>query len=254
MPRWLVLGFQDRASIRMGELSCLHDHVMTIILSVIIFITYVMTYILVNSSYYKFLSEGTFIETIWSMVPAFLLIILVLPSIKVLYMIEDIKSPVLSFKIVAHQWYWRYVVPLFKNFSFLVNRKRFSSYEFDSIIEDIAGDNALEVPRLLNCSSDFFLPVNTTSRLLITSTDVIHSFALPTLGLKVDALPGRINQLFTNPSRVGLYFGQCSEICGSNHSFIPISIKVCSVGDYDRVSKSYLLDILGDSFSSSYKL
>lgn len=250
MPRWLVLGFQDSASIRIGELSCLHDHVITIMLSVIIFITYVITYLLFSSSYYKFLSEGTFVETIWSMIPAFLLIILVLPSMKVLYMIEDIKSPVLSFKVIAHQWYWSYVVPLYKNFSFFLNSKSFSSYEFDSLIEE----GSFEIPRLLTCSSDFFLPVNTTSRLLITSTDVIHSFALPTLGLKVDALPGRINQLFTNPTRVGLYFGQCSEICGSNHSFMPISVKVCSVDDYDSVSKSYLLDVLGDSFSSSYSL
>lgn len=243
-----MLGFQDAGSISIGELSCLHDHVMTIMLSVIVFISYVIAYLLFNSVYYKFLSEGTFIETVWSIIPAFLLIILVLPSIKVLYIMEDIKSPVLRFKIVAHQWYWSYIVPLFKNFSFYLNSNTFSSYEFDSLIEE----ESFTIPRLLTCSSDFYLPVNTTSRLLITSTDVIHSFALPTLGLKVDALPGRINQLFTNPSRVGLYFGQCSEICGSNHSFMPISMKVCSLIDYDVVSKSYLLDVLGDNFSSSY--
>jgi len=89
-----------------------------------------------------------------------------------------------------------------------------------------------------------FIPVNTTSRLLITSTDVIHSFALPSIGLKVDALPGRINQLFSNPSRVGLFFGQCSEICGSNHSFMPIRVKICSLEDYDLVSKRGLLDLI----------
>jgi cytochrome c oxidase subunit 2 len=98
----------------------------------------------------------------------------------------------------------------------------------------------------MGCSSDFFMPVNSTSRLLITSTDVIHSFALPSIGLKVDALPGRINQLFSNPSRVGRFFGQCSEICGSNHSFMPIRVKVCSLSDFDRVCKSYLLDNLRD--------
>lgn len=249
MPRWLALGFQDGGSIRIGELSCLHDHVITIILRVIVFISYIMIYMLLNTRYYKFLSEGTFIETIWSIIPAFLLIILVLPSMKVLYMIEDIKSPVLTFKIVAHQWYWTYIVPLYKNFSFSLNSNNFSFFEFDSIIEE--GSDEREV-RLLSASSDFYLPVNSTSRLLITSTDVIHSFALPTLGLKVDALPGRINQLFSNPSRVGLYYGQCSEICGSNHSFMPISIKVCSVSDYDSVGKSYLLDILSDEFSSDY--
>lgn len=109
-----------------------------------------------------------------------------------------------------------------------------------------------DFPRLLGCSSDFFVPVNTTSRLLITSTDVIHSFALPSLGLKVDALPGRINQLFMNPSRVGSFFGQCSEICGSNHSFMPIRIKVCALSDYDRVRKSYLLDVVSDSLGGDF--
>uniref|UniRef100_UPI00315D1642 cytochrome c oxidase subunit II n=1 Tax=Sancassania mycophaga TaxID=3127633 RepID=UPI00315D1642 len=245
MPSWLALGFQDSGSPSMGELSCLHDHVMTIMFSVIILITYVMIYLLVNTKYYKFLSEGTFIETIWSMVPAFLLIILVLPSMKVLYMMEDVKSPVLTFKVVAHQWYWSYVVPLFKNFSYLIGSDSSSTYEFDSMLEEYSLES--DFPRLLGCSSDLFMPVNTTSRLLITSTDVIHSFALPSLGLKVDALPGRINQLFSNPSRVGSFFGQCSEICGSNHSFMPISVKICNLSDYDGVSKSYLLDIVSDS-------
>jgi len=121
-----------------------------------------------------------------------------------------------------------------------------SSYEFDSVQEG--------GPRLLGCSSDFFMPVSTTSRLLITSTDVIHSFSLPSLGLKVDALPGRINQLFSNPSRVGGFFGQCSEICGSNHTFIPISVKICGLSDYEAVGKSYLLDLLGDHFSVGVSL
>jgi cytochrome c oxidase subunit 2 len=250
MPRWLALGFQDRSSPAIGELSCLHDHVMTIMFRVIILITYIMVYMIVNTKYYKFLSEGTFIETIWSMIPAFLLVILVLPSIKVLYMVEDIKSPVLTFKIVAHQWYWRYVVPLFKNFSFSVNNNFFGFYEYDSMLEEHTLES--DFPRLLGCSSDLFMPVNTTSRLLITSTDVIHSFALPSIGLKVDAIPGRINQLFSNPSRIGRFFGQCSEICGSNHSFMPISVKVCGLSDYDEVGKSYLLDILRDSLGSNF--
>lgn len=222
----------------MGELSCLHDHVMTIMFRVIILITYVIYYLLVNTKYYKLFSEGTFIETIWSLVPAFLLVVLVLPSMRVLYIVEDVKSPVVSFKIVGHQWYWSYVVPFYKNFSYSLQNFSVGSYEFDSTL----GDS----PRLLGCTSDFFIPVNTTSRLLITSTDVIHSFSLPALGLKVDALPGRINQLFSNPSRVGIFFGQCSEICGSNHSFIPIRVKVGSLIDYDTVSKGYLLQVIGD--------
>nr|YP_010503019.1 cytochrome c oxidase subunit II [Thyreophagus entomophagus]UXD78881.1 cytochrome c oxidase subunit II [Thyreophagus entomophagus] len=252
MPSWLALGFQDSSSPMMGELSYLHDHVMTIMFSVLIFISYITFYVLFTTKFYKFLSEGTFVETIWSMVPAFLLIILVLPSMKVLYMMEDVKNPSLTFKIVAHQWYWTYVVPLFKNFSFLFSDKGqvFSYYEFDSVLD---GDD-YSGPRLLGCSSDLFIPVGLTSRFLITSTDVIHSFSLPVLGMKVDALPGRINQLFAMPSRLGHFYGQCSEICGSNHSFMPISLKVCGIGDFDSHSKLFTLDFFGECISSSIKL
>lgn len=246
MPSWLSLGFQDSSSPGMGELSILHDYVITIMLRVIILISYIMCYLIFNSKYYKFLSEGTFIETVWSMVPAFLLVILVLPSIKVLYMVEDVKAPSLTFKIIAHQWYWSYVVPFYKNFSFL-NFSFFSnSYEFDSLLEDFSFFQAS--PRLLSCSSDLLVPVNTSTRLMVTSTDVIHSFAVPSLGLKVDAIPGRVNQLFVNPSRLGWFYGQCSEICGSNHTFMPISLKVVRLGDYDFYSKSSLLDFIGESF------
>ena len=136
------------------------------------------------------------------------------------------------------------MVPLLDNFSFLFDGLHFSRYEFDSIIEVFEEDFIF--PRLLGCSSDFVVPVNLTSRLLLTSTDVIHSFSLPVLGLKVDALPGRLNQLFTTPSRVGVFYGQCSEICGSNHSFMPIRIKVVDLVDYDNTCKVNFLDLLGE--------
>jgi len=133
------------------------------------------------------------------------------------------------------------VSPFFKNLRFISSENKILSYfEYDSIMEEFS--ILIDRPRLLNCSSSLFLPINTTSRLLITSTDVIHSFALPSLGLKVDALPGRINQLFSNPSRVGVFFGQCSEICGSNHSFMPIILKVCDLKNFDLVRKLFLLE------------
>lgn len=247
MPRWLALGFQDMCSPSMRELSCLHDHVITIIFRVIVLISYIITYLLVNTKFYKYLSEGTLIETIWSIVPAFLLVILVVPSMKVLYIIEDVKSPVLTFKVVAHQWYWTYIVPFYNNMYYTLGGNKYDYYEYDSVIDVYSIDS--DYPRLLGCTEDLFIPVNTTSRLLITSTDVIHSFAVPSLGLKVDALPGRINQLFANPSRVGVFFGQCSEICGSNHSFMPIRVKVCGIQDYDKVAQSYLLDVIAEDHS-----
>lgn len=239
MPSWICLNFQDSRSFSIGELRIFHDHVVVVISGIIILIIYIMLYILNTVKFYKNLSEGTLIETVWSIVPAFLLIILVIPSMKVLYLIEDIKMSSLRFKVIAHQWYWSYVVPLYKNFSFKLNNSIFSNYEYDSLIE-----TDLNSPRLLGCRSSLFIPLNRVSRFLISSTDVIHSFAVPSLGIKVDALPGRINQLFTNPSRLGRFYGQCSEICGSNHSFIPIRIKVVSLGDFDKYSKFYLLEML----------
>lgn len=244
----MSLNFQDSGSPSMGELSVFHDHVMVVIRGVVVLIVYVLTYLIVRGKFYKNLSEGTMIEIIWSVVPAFLLIILVMPSIKVLYFIEDVKRPSLTFKVIAHQWYWSYVVPLYKNFSYLLGDNFFGGYEYDSLLERETS------PRLLVCSSDLVVPLNVTSRLLISSTDVIHSFAVPAIGLKVDAIPGRINQLFVNPSRMGVYYGQCSEICGSNHSFIPIVLKVFDVPHYDIYTKGLLLELVEENLGSSLKI
>ena len=252
MPRWLALGFQDGGSPSICELSYLHDHVITIMIRVTFLIVYIMYYLLRNTKFYKHLSEGTLTETVWSIVPAFLLVVLAVPSIKILYIIEDIKSPTVTFKVIAHQWYWTYVAPLFKNLSFSLKGTEVRSYEFDSVLEPYSLER--ESPRLLGCSRELFVPVKTTSRFVITSTDVIHSFAVPALGIKVDALPGRINQLFVNPNRVGVFFGQCSEICGSNHSFIPIKVKVCGIEDFDKVSIKYLISKLEEGVGESINI
>lgn len=122
-----------------------------------------------------------------------------------------------------------------------------SHFEYDSIIDK----NNTSHPRLLGCDREFFLPVGVIRRLLITSVDVIHCFAVPSLGLKVDAFPGRINQLFVNPSRLGVYYGECSEICGSNHSFMPIFVKICNMRDYENIGKSYLFDYIIEEYNLS---
>lgn len=219
----------------------LYDDIFIVILSIIIFISYIFFYFLSNSIFYKFFSESTFLETVWSLLPTIILIVLVFPSMSLLYIVEDVKTPSYTFKVVAHQWYWTYVCPLFINLSYATGGTFFSGFEYDSLLEE----GSLDSPRLLGCSSDLFVPVGATSRLLISSTDVIHSFSVPSIGLKVDAIPGRINQLFFNPGVVGIFFGQCSEICGSNHSFMPVSLKVCGLDDFDLVSKNFTLDLLG---------
>ena len=240
MPRWLSLGFQDRGSLAIIELSYLHDHVIIIIVRVIILIRYVIIYILVSKYTYKFLSEGTLIETIWSIVPAGLLIILVVPSIKVLYLIEDTEAPSFSVKVLAHQWYWTLEWTLLSCFSFFNNHSIFTD-----VVDELSMCSYRD--RTIYLSDSFvraFLPVNRTSRLLISSTDVIHAFAIPGLGLKVDAVPGRVNQLLTTPCLSGIYYGQCSEICGANHSFMPIRVNVCSPNVIKLERELFLIDLV----------
>lgn len=238
MPSWIRISFQDANGPFLRYLSFLHDHVIIVMLIVIVFIFYLLCYLLFNKSFYKFFSEGTFIETVWSIVPAVLLIVLVLPSMQILYIIEDIKTPSFTFKVIAHQWYWTYVTPLLNNLSYFLNDTLFTSFDYDSMM-----DLDSNFPRLLGCSSSLTIPLGFTSRFLISSTDVIHSFSMPRLALKVDALPGRINQIFSLPVMRGVFFGQCSEICGSNHSFMPIILKVV---DYDLYTRYSTMSLLND--------
>lgn len=134
---------------------------------------------------------------------------LAIPSLKILYLTDEINHPILSIKVLGHQWYWRYEYNDFKNL------------EFDSFIIKFENNEF----RLLDVDNRLILPIKNQIRLLVNSLDVIHSFAIPRLGLKVDAVPGRINQISICINRPGLYYGQCSEICGVNHRFIPIVIE-----------------------------
>lgn len=242
MPRWCSFIFQDCRSASIGELCFLHDHVMMIMIVVLVLIGYITLFIIIMPFFYKFLSEGTFIETIWSIIPALLLLILVVPSMKILYAIEDIKSPTFTYKIVGHQWYWTYVPPRFKNLYSPRETGIPEMEEYDSILESYNKES--KSPRLLNATEFIFMPIHTTSRLLLSSADVIHSFAVPSIALKVDAFPGRINQLYRTPNRLGIFFGQCSEICGSNHSFIPIRVKVGGNDGFSSKSERNLIVVI----------
>lgn len=222
MPRRIALTFQDCASLQITHLSNLHDFIISVIIIVIILILYTIIYIITRKFYYKFIREGTLIETIWSIVPALILIILVFPSIKILYLSEDIKKPHTTIKIIGHQWYWTYVTQRPLKLKITNDKESWVSLrqiKYDSVID-------WETPRVLKCTNYLLIPEIINSRLLISATDVIHSFSVPALGLKVDGVPGRINQIFLSPIKKGLFIGICSEICGANHAFIPISLKV----------------------------
>lgn len=198
-----------------------HDHAIIILILITILTLYLVTSIILGKNFNKFIIEGQEIETIWTILPAFLLIFIALPSLKTLYLIEDTKTPRITIKISGHQWYW--------------------SYEYTSLTM-AETENFMEnsnTIRLLKTREILQLPVNSSIRAIVTSYDVIHSWTVPTIGVKVDALPGRLNQIFLFSKRLGLYTGQCSEICGTNHSFMPILIQISSPKEFIKNIKNF---------------
>jgi len=155
---------------------------------------------------------SSWLEAVWSITPIFVLLVLTLPSVSLLYIIEGLYNPLLSVKATGHQWYWSYESSDFRGFN------------FDSYMETGSSLKPRDL-RLLEVDNTLCLPYRTDVKVVTTSTDVIHSWALPAIGLKADAVPGRLNVLNIHSCKSGSYYGQCSEICGINHSFIPIHVE-----------------------------
>nr|AWN56214.1 cytochrome c oxidase subunit 2 [Doru luteipes] len=206
-------GFQDSASPLMEQLTFFHDHTLFILLMITTMVGYLLGSVCFNTNVNRFLLEGQTIEVVWTVIPAVILIFIALPSLRLLYLLDEVYQPSLTLKVVGHQWYWSY------EYSDL------GGVEFDSYMvptEDLVGGGL----RLLEVDNVVGLPVNVQIRALVTAADVLHSWAVPALGVKIDATPGRLNQTSFMVNRSGLFFGQCSEICGANHSFMPIVLEV----------------------------
>lgn len=215
------LGFQDVADPVVEEIVFFHDRVMFLLVIIITVVLWLIGEALKNKFYDRFLVDGTFLEIIWTIIPAVILVFIALPSLKLLYLMDEVVSPALTVKVIGHQWYWSY---------------EYSDYEeetlgFDSYMVP-SSDLTLGGSRLLEVDNKLVLPILTHTRFLVTGADVLHSFAVPSLGLKIDAVPGRLNQTGVFIKRPGVFFGQCSEICGANHSFMPIVIKGVWVEEY----------------------
>nr|YP_010636364.1 cytochrome c oxidase subunit II [Cyphocaris challengeri]WBQ48834.1 cytochrome c oxidase subunit II [Cyphocaris challengeri] len=211
MPTWSALSFQDSASPSMEQLMFFHDTTMMIITLITILIGLNMILISYIKLTDRFLVQSQTTEIIWTLMPIFILLFIALPSLQALYLLDDSYTPNITFKSTGHQWYWSYEYPDFNNIS------------FDSYM--LPMDPSLPMNRLLEVDNAIVLPSFQYIRALLTSTDVIHSWAIPSLGLKMDAMPGRLNQTTFYMNRSGLFYGQCSEICGSNHSFMPIKME-----------------------------
>jgi len=225
MATWSNLNFQDRNSPLIEQLTFFHDHSLLILTIITVIVGYLIGMLFYNNFTNRFLLHGQTIEVIWTIIPAIVLIFIALPSLRLLYLLDEIRKPSLTLKTVGHQWYWRYEYSDFKNI------------EFDAYIVPINEINENSF-RLLDVDNRIILPNNNQVRILVTAADVLHSWTIPALGVKVDATPGRLNQTNFFINRVGLFYGQCSEICGANHRFIPIVIERVPTKNFIKWIKS----------------
>jgi cytochrome c oxidase subunit 2 len=213
MPFWGQISLQDAASPVIIQLTQFHDHAIIVLALVVSVIGYAIVIIITNKWTNRRIIEAQEIETIWTVLPAIVLLFLAIPSLRLLYIIDEIRAPSVTLKAIGHQWYWRY------------EYSDFSQVRIDAYITRTQDLTKGEY-RLLETDNRAVLPINLEIRVLVTAADVIHSWAIPALGVKVDAIPGRLNQIGFTVLIPGVFYGQCSEICGANHTFIPIRIEV----------------------------
>nr|YP_009471350.1 cytochrome c oxidase subunit II [Sibylla pretiosa]AVE15495.1 cytochrome c oxidase subunit II [Sibylla pretiosa] len=219
MATYADLGLQDSASPLMEQLMYFHDHSMFIITMIVISVGYMILSLMMNKFMDRHVMDGQYLEILWTVLPAVILIFIALPSLRILYLIDENSKPTLTMKTIGHQWYWSY------------EYSDFLDTEFDSYM---IPQNELDLfnIRLLEVDNRTTLPINTLTRVLITSEDVLHSWTIPSIGVKADATPGRLNQATFWFNRPGVFYGQCSEICGANHSFMPIVMEITSPNDF----------------------
>lgn len=216
MPVWGSLYFQDGVSSVIEQLIFFHDYTIIVMIIVMFLVGYILVGSCYNINYNLGLFEGQELEIIWTILPAVFLVFIAFPSLRLLYLIEESEFCDITIKLLGRQWYWSYE---YRDFEFKI---------FDSYIID---DNN-RIFRILDVDNCLMVPCNINIRIIISGADVIHSWTIPSLGIKADAIPGRLNQLLINFNRVGIYYGECSEICGANHSFIPIVMMVLPRNEY----------------------
>ena len=225
-PRDWQLGFQDAASQSMYEIVSFHNSILLpIIIAISVFVLFLMAYACFrfresrNPNPSK-TTHNVAIEVLWTLIPCLILIVMAVPSFKILYSQDTIPKADVTIKAIGYQWYWGYEYP--------DENIIFDSY----MIED--KDLLPGQPRLLAVDNEVIVPVNKVVKVLITANDVLHAWALPAFGVKRDAMPGRVNETWFKADRVGTFYGQCSELCGIKHAFMPITVKVVTDEEYQE--------------------
>lgn len=218
------LYFQPAATEIMQDVIDLHDFILYLTTGIVVAILLLLSYVCIRFNHKtnpvpaKF-SHNPIAEIIWTIIPVIILCVISVPSFKLLRKQETKPVADMTIKVVGRQWYWTYEYPDNGNF-------KFDSYMIDQ------SQLAAGQKRLLDVDNRVVIPEGTTVRFLITASDVIHSFAVPSFGFKVDAIPGRVNETYVKVEKPGVYYGQCSELCGVNHGFMPIAVQVVSKEDF----------------------
>lgn len=218
------MNFQDAASPVMEKIHSFHDLLFWLITIITLFVLFLLIYVIVKfnekaNPVPSKTTHNTFIEVVWTVVPIIILVVIAVPSFKLLFFMDKHENPDMTLKVIGKQWYWSYEYPDHGNFKF----------DSQMIAE---ADLKPGQPRLLSVDNVIVLPVDTNIRILQTADDVIHNWAMPAFGLKLDSVPGRTNENWVRITRTGDFYGQCSELCGVGHAFMPIHVKAVSKTDY----------------------
>nr|ALJ10668.1 cytochrome c oxidase subunit II [Pseudoeurycea orchileucos] len=221
------LGFQDAASPIMEELLHFHDHALMAVFLISTLVLYIITAMMSTKLTNTNAMDAQEIEMVWTIMPAVILIVIALPSLRILYLMDEVNNPHLTVKAIGHQWYWSYEFTNYENLTF-------DSYMIPT--QDLLPGQF----RLLEVDNRMIVPMESPIRVLVSAEDVLHSWAIPSMGIKTDAIPGRLNQTTFISSRPGVFYGQCSEICGANHSFMPIVVEAVPLSQFQNWSSSML--------------
>ena len=222
-PQPWQLGFQQAATENMTMITDFNNFLLYLMTAITLFVLGLMVYVMVRFNAKanpspSSTTHNTLVEVVWTVLPILILVVIAIPSFRLLYFQRDIPQAEMTVKAVGYQWYWGYEYPDHGDFA------------FDSLMlnDEERGDQ----PRLLATDTALVVPVDTTVRVVVTAADVLHAFAMPAFGLKIDAVPGRLNETWFKAEETGTYYGQCSELCGIRHAFMPIRIEVVSKADF----------------------
>jgi cytochrome c oxidase subunit II len=237
-PQPWELGLQPAATPGMVEIIWFHDILLYIITAITLFVLALLLVIIVKfnakaNPIPSRTTHNTMLEVLWTVVPVLILTLIAVPSFRLLFTQLDIPPADVTVKATGKQWFWSYSYP------------DAGDFEFDSLMLSDK-DRKPDQPRLLAVDNEMVVPVNKNIRVITTGADVIHAFAVPSFGIKIDSIPGRINETWFKATREGVYYGQCSELCGKDHAFMPIAVRVVNDADYtawlEEAKKKYASD------------